>query len=100
MLERDHHIAAEDHIPAGALEGLFNVKIDHPLVRVVSCLPHRSLYRVTAKLCDGVIFLGHIPNEIAFIGLWANRLSTLRKRKAGEHDRDKEETKPRRRPAH
>src|SRR6476620_11269027 len=95
MLERDQHIAAEDNIPASALKGLFEVKIDHPLVRGVSCLPHRSLYRVTAKLCDGIIFLDHIPNEIAFIVLWANRLSTLRERhkcEARDGERREKET--------
>jgi hypothetical protein len=97
MLERDHHLAAEDHIPPGALEGLCNFNLDLSHVRVVSCLPHRSLYCVTAKLCDGIIFLGHIPNEIAFIRLWANRLSTLRERhkcQARDGERREKETEP------
>jgi len=46
------------------------------------------------------MFLRHVPNEIAFIGLCTDRMSALRDSKAGKQEWDDEKkSKSQRRPA-
>ena len=86
---------------SGALTQILKIKSEDSPVRVVldSWLPGRGVCLIAANVQVGRFFLSHVAIRVASLRLGSNRSSALRKRKAAENDRDKEETKPRKRPA-